>query len=298
MRVASVPARSILTPTGGFLLGFTHTLNPYRGCSFGGALCGVYCYASETRYGQDRSEPWGSYVLAKEQAAELYRTEAAALRANGAPLRIFMSSVTDPYLPQERRLSLTRAILEAMTAATPDLLVLQTHTAGPLRDLDLLVRIAERGRVVVQITVETDRARLPGLPAHATPIATRIETLGQLRAAGLPTIAVVSPLLPLDDERRFAATLGEHADAVILDHYLLGDGSKDGARTKRPRVHAPRTLPLALEQEGLGEWATLSKFWQVVDLFRAILGSERVGVSQEGFRRACTPDWPPRSGRG
>jgi hypothetical protein len=43
MQVASVEARSILTPTGGFLLGFSHTLNPYRGCSFGGALCGVYC---------------------------------------------------------------------------------------------------------------------------------------------------------------------------------------------------------------------------------------------------------------
>src|SRR5206468_2634210 len=49
---ATVATRTILTPTGGFLLGFTHTLNPYRGCAFGRALCGVYCYASETRYGE------------------------------------------------------------------------------------------------------------------------------------------------------------------------------------------------------------------------------------------------------
>jgi DNA repair photolyase len=292
MHVASAPARSILTPTGGFLLGFTHTLNPYRGCSFGGALCGVYCYASETRYGKDRGEPWGGYLFAKSDAAALYRAEAAKLRAAGAPLRIFMASVTDPYVPQEARLGLTRSILEAMALAPPDLLVLQTHTPGPLRDIDLLRRIAEHGRVVVQLTVETDRDRLPGLPPHATPLARRIEALGALRAAGLPTVAVVSPLLPLADEARFAAVLGERADAVILDHYLLGDGSPGGVRTQRRRAHAKRTLPQVLVEEGLGEWATLERFWRVVEVFRLVIGSERVGVSQDGFRRACEPDWP------
>jgi DNA repair photolyase len=292
MRVAPVAARSILTPTGGFLLGFTHTLNPYRGCAFGGALCGVYCYASETRYGSDRAEPWGGYLYPKERAADLYRAEAAALRAAGAPLRIFMSSVTDPYVPEEQRLGVTRSILEAMAERPPDLLVLQTHTPGPLGDLARLLEIAARARVVVQITVETDRPRLPGLPPHATPIAARIAALGRLRAAGLPTVAVVSPLLPLDDQHRFAAQLGDCADAVILDHYLIGDGSKDGARTRRARAHAPRTLPQVLDGEGLGAWATLDRFWQVVDVFRGVLGPERVGVSQDGFRRACAPGWP------
>jgi DNA repair photolyase len=292
MRTASVPARSILTPTGGFLLGFTHTLNPYRGCSFGRALCGVYCYASETRYGKDRGERWGSYLWAKEAAAELYLAEAGKLRRAGAPLRIFMSSVTDPYLPQERTLGVTRSLLAAMAQLPPDLLVLQTRSPGPLRDRELLRQIAARGRVVVQITVETDRPSLPGLPPHATPIAARIAALGELRAAGLPTVAVVSPLLPLWDERRFAEVLGEHADAVIHDHYLIGDGSRDGARTRRPRLHAVQTLPEALVSSGLGEWTTLERFWQVVERFRAVLGPERVGVSQDGFRRATEAGWP------
>jgi DNA repair photolyase len=319
MRLEVVAARSILTPTGGFLSGFTHSLNPYRGCAFGNAACGVYCYAAETRYGKDRALPWGSYLLPKAEVAALYREEAARVRGRGGALRLFMSTVTDPYVPQEKRLGLTRALLAAMVDCPPDLLVLQTHTPGPLRDLDLLVALQQARRydtaapgrtlaggaepspgsalkptrVVVQVTVETDLARLPGLPPHATPIAARLAALQQIRKAGLPTVAAVSPLLPLGDPVRFADALGERADGVILDHWLLGDGSRNGARTLRRRAHAPLTLPEALEAAGLGEWNGLERFREVVALFRARLGEHRIGVSEEGFRRACVDErWP------
>ncbi|MBI3725259.1 hypothetical protein HY251_15110 [bacterium] len=293
METGVVPARSILTPTGGFLEGFTHTLNPYRGCAFGRALCGVYCYASETRYGKDRARAWGSYVFSKEGAASLYRDEARKLRESGSALRIFMSSVTDPYVPQETALGVTRGILEAMEDEPPDLLVLQTHTGGPVRDLGLLVRLGKRARVLVQITVETDRAKIDGLPPHATPLATRLSALRALKESGVATVAVCSPLLPLDDERTFAKTLGSHAHGAILDHWLLGDGSKNGARTKRARSHAELPLPDALVRAGLGEWNTLERFFRVASVFQEVLGASRVGVSQDGFRRACTdPSWP------
>jgi DNA repair photolyase len=292
MRLAHAQPRTILTPTGGFLAGFTHTLNPYRGCSLGGAACGVYCYASETRYGLDRAERWGGYLVAKEGAAALYRAEAARARAGGRPLKIFMSSVTDPWLPQERTLGVTRSLLEAMLDEPPDLLVAQTHTPGPLADLERLRALASRTRVVVQITVETDLERVPGLPPHAASIASRLEALAALTAAGLPTVAVASPLLPLGDERAFARQLGAAARGVILDHFLLGDGSPGGARTRRRRAHAELTLPEALEAAGLGEWATLARFEQVVATFHALLGAARVGVSQDGFRRAAVEEWP------
>jgi DNA repair photolyase len=285
--VATVATRSILTPTGGFLVGFTHTLNPYRGCAFGRALCGVYCYASETRYGKDRAQSWGGYLLAKEGAAELYRAEAAKIRAKGGALRIFMASVTDPYVPQERTLGVTRSILEAMTGFPPDLLVLQTHTPGPLRDRDLLEKLP----VVVQITIETDRARIEGLPPHATPLAARLAALRELKASGVKTVAVASPLLPLEDPLRFARTLGASAHGVILDHWALGDGSTNGARTRRERAHAKLPLPRALEAAGFAEWNSLEKFHEVVRVFEGELGADRVGVSQEGFGRACT-GWP------
>jgi DNA repair photolyase len=296
MRQTAAAARSILTATGGFLDGFTHTLNPYRGCSYARGLCGVYCYASETRYGKDRAEPWGSYLVAKEGAAALYRDEARRLRERGKPPRIFCSSVTDPYVPQERSLLITRSILEAMLETPPELLVLQTRSPLVVRDLDLLAKLRERARVVVQLTVETDRDRIEGLPPHATPLCGRLGALDELRAAGLPLVAVVSPLLPLEDERAFAATLASKADAVILDHWLLGDVSKAGARTKRRRAHAPLTLPEALERAGFGAWNTLEPFERVRKIFEEVLGCERVGISESGFRRAAIdPAWPPTS---
>jgi DNA repair photolyase len=204
-----------------------------------------------------------------------------------------MSSVTDPYVPQEAGLGITRSLLEAMVDLAPDLLVLQTHTPGPLRDQALLERLARKARLLVQITVETDLERIPGLPPHATPLGARLAALATLRAAGIATVAVASPLLPLGDERSFATRLGASADGVILDHWLLGDGSRDGARTRRKRSHAPPTLPEALEAAGQGEWNTLESFRRVIAVFEEILGRARVGVSQEGFRRACTdPAWP------
>ncbi|MCY4614256.1 MAG: hypothetical protein OXB94_11650, partial [Nitrospira sp.] len=102
--------------------------------------------------------------------------------------------------------------------------------------------------------------------------------LHALRAAGLDSVATVSPLLPLDDPRRFAGELEQACTRVILDHYLLGDGSKEGQRTKQT------VFPRLLREAGYDEWTTLKKFHEIVDVFRRVFGShERVGVSREGF---------------
>ena len=154
-----VRCKSILNRTGGFLHSFTHTLNPYRGCTYGSSLCGVACYAPEVL--RDK-RPWGGYLEAKVNAADVYRRDMARERKRG-PVRIFMASVTDPYVPQEKRLKITRRVLEAMVEAPPDKLVLQTHTPFPLRDRDLLAALP----CSVQISVETDRDSIPGLPPHA-----------------------------------------------------------------------------------------------------------------------------------
>lgn len=190
-----------------------------------------------------------------------------------------MSSVTDPYVPQEKRLRITRGILEAMVEQPPEFLALQTHTPHPLRDLDLLGELS----CAVQITVETDRASIPGLAPHAYSPAERLGALRRLKEAGLDAVGVVAPLLPLADPDGFAASLDECCTRVILDHYLLGDGSKNGARTKR------RGLPAILEEQGFAEWTGLAPFEEFGELCRQVLGAERVGISREGFCGA-----PPR----
>jgi len=274
VKVREVECRSILTRTGGFLHSFSHSLNPYRGCSFGNTLCGVACYAPMVMCVPQAE--WGTFLEAKVNAADVYPRDLARERKRG-PVRIFCASVTDPYVPQESRLRITRRLLEAMVADPPDGLVLQTHTPGPLRDLDLLQRLD--CDLTIQISVETDRESIPGLPPHSTPPTVRLEALRTLKEAGLNAVGVVAPLLPLEDPVRFARALDESCSSVIVDHYLVGDGSKGGSRTQR------RGLPGRLIEAGFERWTTLEVLEETAELFREVLGPERVGVSVYGFNR-------------
>ena len=285
MELTEISCKTILNPTGGFLgQGFTHTINLYRGCALGNTLCGLYCYAQWNPY-HVRGRTWGRFLDVKAGAVEAYCAQYDRLKNAGEPkpIRIFMSSVTEPYPPQERTLRCTRELLEAMVGRPPDLLAIQSHTPLVVDDLSLLRQLQQRCDVRVHITVETDKPRLPApFPKQAYSPHARIQALHALRAAGLDAVATVSPLLPLDDPRRFANELEQACTRVILDHYLLGDGSKEGQRTKQT------ALPRLLREAGYEEWTTLEKFHEIVDVFRLVFGGpERVGVSKEGFNAGC-----------
>jgi hypothetical protein len=83
--------------------------------------------------------------------------------------------------------------------------------------------------------------------------------------------------LPLAEPDKFAQDLGAACDRVVLDHYLLGDGSKHGLRTKRTG------FPKMLEDAGFAEWNGLGKFWEVKGVFDRVLGPDRVLISADGF---------------
>src|SRR5436853_6721488 len=96
------PASGALTKTGGFLAGFTHTLQTYIGCRFG---C-EYCYVkglSVHRFHQPPL-PWGDYAHPRIGIAEQLRKELTRLASRNelGNLAIFMSSATDPYQGAER----------------------------------------------------------------------------------------------------------------------------------------------------------------------------------------------------
>jgi DNA repair photolyase len=158
----------------------------------------------------------------------------------------------------------------------PDRLVLQSHGTLIGRDLDLIAELSRRCKLRVSLTVETDMDRLPGFPNHASPPARRMATLKSFRDRGVPTQAAVSPLLPLADPERFARDLSEVCDRVVLDHYLIGDGSQ-GLRTKHT------AFPQMLADAGFGEWNSIDKLWEVKAVFERVLGPERVLVSCDGF---------------
>ncbi|MBQ27021.1 MAG: radical SAM protein [Nitrospiraceae bacterium] len=242
------------------------------------------CYASEMRFASCEMPHWGQSLKVKLNAGSLYRRDQARARQKGEPLSIFMSSVTDPYVPQERRYRITRGVLSEMLESPPDILVIQTHTPNVLWDVETLYRLHKQCYLTVQISIETDQETLAGFPRHAYSVSARLAALRELTKAGLKTVGVVSPLLPLAEPELFAACLGEAASAVILDHYLIGDGSPNGMRTRRKKPFHYLPVPELIAEADCDAWNTLGKFYQVVETFQRILGSDRVGVSAEGFQ--------------
>jgi DNA repair photolyase len=222
---------------------------------------------------------WGTFVEARTNAAEAYRTQYAreqswARRSRGQ-FGIFLSSSTEPFQPAEKKYRITRSLLEAMLEMPPDFLIIQTHSPQVVDYLDLYPELAKYTHLRFHISIETDTDRLGDLPRPASPIAKRIAAAGQLRAAGLRTVITVSPLLPIANPDDFFARLAEVADAVVIDHFIGGDGSANGARTLRtslPQVMAainPASVTLEYRQ-------------QIVEIAQRHFPG-RVGVNIEGF---------------
>jgi len=279
VNVQRTQVRSILTRSSGYLRTVSsHSLQPYRGCTYGSSLCGVGCYVQHNGW-LTRGQAWGSFLEARENAAACYLAQAPAERRWARQRRdgftIFMSSSTDPFVPQEERLGITAGVLVAMRDEPPDGLIVQTHSHRVLAALPLLTALAPRCRLRVHLSIETDREHLPGLPPPASPVARRLEAAAALREAGLFVVVTVAPLLPVQDKERFFARLASVADAVVLDHFIGGDGTPDGARTRRT------PLPAAMEALHHGSSALAYRDELLVVARRHLPG--RVGVGQDGF---------------
>ncbi|MCB1037486.1 MAG: hypothetical protein KDD47_26885 [Acidobacteria bacterium] len=285
MEITGASIRNVLTRTSGYLATVTsHSLQPYRGCSLGSSLCGVGCYVQHNRY-LTRGAPWGSFLEARLDAADSYRRTYLresrwARQARGA-FSIFLSSSTEPFPPQERRFGITRQVLEAMAEEPPDELVLQTHRAQIEEHLDLLRELRRRCRLRVHLSIETDRERLPDLPPHASPVARRFDAARKLRRAGIPIVITVAPLLPVREPEAFFARIAESADAVVLDHFIGGDGTADGGRTRRT------LLPEAMAKIDPGS-VEVSYRERMVEVARRHLPG-RVGVHIDGFAGRYLP---------
>lgn len=279
VRVRQVEVRSILTRASGYLEGVaSHSLQPYRGCSYGRALCGVGCYVRHNAW-VTRGEAWGHFLDARINAAQRYLAQAPGerrwARRSRRGFTVFMSSATDPFVPQEQRLGISRDVLRAMCQEPPDTLILQSHSHLVSTARELLLALAQRCRLRVHLSVESDRDRLPGLPPPASPVARRLEAAAELRRAGLRVVITVAPLLPIQHPRRFFARIAQVADACVIDHFIGGDGSPDGGRTLRTALPAamaavdPRSPSLAYRD-------------RMVAVARQVMPG-RVGVGAEGF---------------
>ena len=236
MDVIEVQCRSILTRSSGYLQEVcSHSLNPYIGCGFGQSVCGVGCYVRHNSW-LTKGRRWGTFVEVKTNAPETYlATHDAEQRwahRRDQPFSIFFSSSTDPWQPVEKRYRVTRRILEAMLTHPPDELILQTHAPAILDDLPLVTELSQQCRLRVHISIEGDVECLPGLPPPPASIERRIEVLRQLSTAGIFAVACLSPLYPMEDPDTFFEQLASAGvGAVVIDHFIGGDGTPEGTRT-------------------------------------------------------------------
>ncbi|WP_149094650.1 SPL family radical SAM protein [Paenibacillus terrae] len=260
--------KTLLNKGTGFLSGYTHSLNPYTGCTFG---CS-YCYVRQMPVSTFRGEEWGTWVDIKKRAADLLRKELRRAKSRGK-VTIFMSSSTDPYQPVEYKEEVTRSLLEVMVEDPPNFLFVQTRSPLVRRDIDLLLRLEDRVRV--SMTVETDREDIrKHFTPDAPPIQARFKTLQLLKEAGVPTQATIAPMLPSSEQ--FADKLLPLVNRVCIDDYFMGDGS-GGRRTRSLNIGA------LYEPLGLEDWYHPAAYKAVYKQFRNVFPEEQLYVSREGF---------------
>ena len=206
------------------ILSVQNGMNLYRGCTHG---C-IYCDARSTCYQMDHAF---EDIAVKGNAPELLEQ---ALRRKRSRCMIGTGAMSDPYLPLERELRLTRRCLELIDAYGFGLSI-QTKSDLILRDLDLLKSINRKTKCVVQMTLTTyDEALCRILEPHVCTTARRIEVLKQMQEAGIPTIVWLTPILPFlnDTEENIRHLLDACRDAGVYGVVTFGIGVtlRDGDR--------------------------------------------------------------------
>lgn len=178
-------------------IGFALGLNPYRGCEHGCSYC--YARPSHSYLGLSPGLDFETRLIARRNIAERLRSE--LMRPSFVPDVLALGTVTDVYQPVERRLRLTRSVLEVLAQARLPVVII-TKGSGVERDLDLLAPMAGQGLVAVYVTITTlDTALARQMEPRAAAPLRRLRTLATLSAAGVPVGVSVSPQIPfLNDD--------------------------------------------------------------------------------------------------
>lgn len=173
-------------------VGFTYSINPYRGCEHG---C-IYCYARPTHeyFGLSAGLDFETKIFVKTDAAALLRKELAAPKWQGELIAI--SGVTDCYQPAERKLRITRSCLEVLLEfRNPTALITKNHLIT--RDVDLLAEMAHYDGVGVSISITSLRNEIQRVMEPRTSVpAKRLEAVEILAKAGVPVTVMVAPVVP------------------------------------------------------------------------------------------------------
>lgn len=211
-------ARRIVSRNDSPDIGFSQSVNPYRGCEHG---C-VYCFARPSHAYLDLSPglDFETRLYAKTNAAERLRAELARPSYRCSPIALGIN--TDAYQPTERRYRITRELLEVLAECRHPVSLI-TKSALVLRDLDLLAPMAGQGLATVYLSITTLDNRLSARmePRAAAPHA-RLATLRRLADAGVPVGVMVAPVIPRINDHELEAILGAaHEHGARAAGYVL-----------------------------------------------------------------------------
>ena len=200
--------KTILSPQNG--------MNLYRGCTHG---C-IYCDSRSKCYQFDHAF---EDIEVKRDAVKLLEQQ---LRKKRQPCMIGTGSMCDPYIPLETELQITRQSIEVIERYGFGLAIL-TKSARLLRDLDLLKKINERTKCVVETTLTTfDETLCKKIEPHVSSTRERFKMLLTLKEAGIPTVVWLCPILPFinDTEENLRGLLGYCERAKVKGILTFGFG--------------------------------------------------------------------------
>ncbi len=200
-------------------VGFERSVNPYRGCEHG---C-IYCFArpSHEYFGLSAGLDFETKIFVKTDAAQLLRAE--FMKKSWTPQVIAMSGVTDPYQPIERKLRITRSVIEVMAEfRNPMTVITKNHLVT--RDIDLFQQLNEHRCISVNLSITTLRPDLQHIMEPRTSIpARRLAAVEALAEAGIPVGIMVAPIIPglTDDEMPAILQSARDAGAEWAGYVIL-----------------------------------------------------------------------------
>lgn len=203
---------------------FSFGINPYQGCEHG---C-VYCYARNTHpyWGYSAGLDFERVILVKKSAPELLRKKLSSKSWNGDP--IMFAGNTDCYQPIEKKLEITRQLLEVFLEFKNPVALISKNKLM-LRDLDILQKLHEHQLLKVSVSLNTINDSLrQKLEPRASSVATRLQLIQTLSSVGIPVRVMAAPIIPgLNDAELFSlvqkvAELGA-VDVTYIIVRLNGD---------------------------------------------------------------------------
>jgi DNA repair photolyase len=196
-------AKSILSKVDSPDIHFQYSLNAYRGCEHGCSYC--YARPSHEYLGFSAGLDFETKIMVKADAAALLRKQLMHPKWEGTP--ITLSGNTDCYQPVERKLQITRQILQVCAEFSQPVGII-TKNALVRRDIDLLAQLAKVSAAQVFLSITTLDDTLSGaLEPRASRPRLRLDAVKALSDAGVPCGVIVAPVIAGLNDRDVPAVL-------------------------------------------------------------------------------------------